>query len=455
MGKKCKILFYNTDAMGVNYYRTLMPALELDKLYGDDFQVEINPNINFDDPDILNYLTSFDIIHYHKEFCDNRKYNSFRKALRDSGTKMVMDIDDYWELSKSHPLYLNHAQNKIHLYIKKALRENADYITTTTDLFASEIRKVTGKDNVITLFNAIDPDNMVQFQDNWQPDPDGRVRITYMGGSSHLPDLIELERVVNVLHNDLSTRDKFKIILAGWDDRGKTTDTKHNPELLEELKAKGLYTNKILKLINHSKGNIEHIKEIPSKIREKYFDNVFTKTERELTAPESVYNKYEQILTDNHKIISDKEYITFLHLYDKNGKYSKEGNFGRRWTQNVNIYANVLNESDIVIAPLEDNIFNRMKSNLKQVECWSRRLPIVCSDIPPYNVDGKHMENCILIPSKSNSKKYWIKYLKILILNPELRKQLGEQLYLDFKDKYNLTTVTKTRADFYKKIMDA
>ena len=70
--------------------------------------------------------------------------------------------------------------------------------------------------------------------------------------------------------------------------------------------------------------------------------------------------------------------------------------------------------------------------------------------MPPYNIDGRHMENCVLIPTEKNARKYWQKYLKKLILDADLRKQLGEQLYEDFKDEYNLATVTKKRADFYK-----
>jgi hypothetical protein len=31
-----------------------------------------------------------------------------------------------------------------------------------------------------------------------------------------------------------------------------------------------------------------------------------------------------------------------------------------------------------------------------------------------------------------------------------LRKQLGEQLYEDFKDEYHLANVTKKRAEFYR-----
>jgi hypothetical protein len=60
------------------------------------------------------------------------------------------------------------------------------------------------------------------------------------------------------------------------------------------------------------------------------------------------------------------------------------------------------------------------------------------------------MENCVLIPSEKNSFKYWHKNLKKLILDANLRKKLGEQLYEDFKEEYNLANVTKKRAEFYK-----
>ena len=188
------------------------------------------------------------------------------------------------------------------------------------------------------------------------------------------------------------------------------------------------------------------------KLKNEFRGRVFITEEHELDSKESTYYQYEKILTNNHKIIKNPDYIQWLGNFDRNRKYENEGNFGRRWTEKPNAYAKVLDESDIVIAPLADNMFNRMKSNLKQVECWTRKLPIICSDMPPYNVDGKHMENCVLIPVRKNSHKDWVKYLKKLILDADLRKQLGEQLHEDFKEKYNLSNVTKKRASFYKEI---
>ena len=143
-----------------------------------------------------------------------------------------------------------------------------------------------------------------------------------------------------------------------------------------------------------------------------------------------------------------------MNKYDKNVVFPNEGNYGRRWTQKVNVYAKVLNETDIVLAPLDNNMFNTMKSNLKQVECWSRKLPIICSDIAPYNVEGRHLENCVLVPEKSNSSKFWAKYLKRLILDSDLRAKLGNQLYEDFKTKYNTPDATNIRSEYYKSIVN-
>jgi len=197
---------------------------------------------------------------------------------------------------------------------------------------------------------------------------------------------------------------------------------------------------------------------ISSYLKDKYRDKVFFVNQRPIKSEESVYLNYEKILTDDYSIIKDKKYLKWLGNYER-AKYENEGVFSRRWTQKANIYAEVLNETDISIAPLADNKFNRMKSNLKQVECWTRRIPIVCTDIPPYNVDGINDKNCLLIPYTKNFMinkgidADWAKALKKLILNLEYRQQIGNQLYEDFKEKYNLKNVTNKRSQIYQSIL--
>jgi len=453
MSEKIKILFYNIDGAGVNYFRTLTPATELERNHSDDFYVEINSEINFSDPNFIDYLKSFHIIHYHRQLIpDIKTMLMVANELKKSGTILVMDIDDYWELPRKHPLYYYSIENKMHIPIIENLKI-ADYVTTTTYLFANEIKKITKKDNVEVFYNSIDPTWMKQFQNNWKPDPNGYVRITYAAGSSHMGDVEQLDGVFNVLSNDWQLKDKFKVVLAGWDTEGSTTDIIFNQEFGTELQQRGLWTPQMVKAINKSKGDVDLIPGLPYDLKNKYRNNVFSAQQRDIKSTESVYFYYEKILTDNHRMIKNEDYKQWLMNFERNVKYPNEGNFARRWTEKANSYAYVLDETDIVIAPLADNKFNRMKSNLKQVECWSRKLPIVCSDMPPYNVDGRHMENSILIPTEKNAKKYWIKYLKKLILDESLRKKIGEQLYEDFKEKYNLANVTKKRSDFYKKIV--
>jgi len=450
MNGKIRILFYNLDGAGVNYFRTSTPAQELQRNHSDEFYVEINPELDFNDPKIVDYLKTFHIIHYHRQFLgDTKQMLALSTELKKSGTILMVDIDDYWNLHKKHPFYSLSQEKKMHVPIIENL-QIADYATTTTDLFAEEIRKVTGKDNVGVFYNSIDPLWMKQFQNNWKPDPDGRVRITYAAGSSHMGDMEQLDGVFNVLYGDWQLRDKFKIIIAGWDTEGNTTDITFNQDFGTELQKLGLWTIQNVKIINKTRGNVDMIPNLSQEIRDKYRGKVFDSQQRDIKSEESVYLIYENILTDNHQNIEDKEYLQWLMNYERNVSYEHEGNFARRWTQKANTYAKVLDETDIVIAPLADNEFNRMKSNLKQVECWTRKLPIVCSDIPPYNVHGRHMENCVLIPAEKNARKYWQKYLKRLILDADLRKQLGEQLYEDFKVEYNLATVTEKRAEFYR-----
>lgn len=453
MDGKLKVLFYNLDGAGVNYFRTQSPAMALERNHSDDFYVEVNPQLDFKDPETIEYLKSFHIIHYHRQLHPNtREMVKVAKILKDNGTTLVMDIDDYWYLHPKHPLYSLSLEKQMHVPIIENLKI-ADYVTTTTDLFANKIKEVTGKDNVVVLHNSVDPKIMKQFRNKWKPDLNDKVRITYMAGSSHLGDVEQLNTVVNVLYSDPQLKDKFKIVLAGWDAQGTTTEVKFNQDFGKELQVMGLWNQDVVRLINKTKGNVDLIPQLPQEIKDKYRGKVFESNQRDIKSEESVYLVYEKILTDNHRIIKNDDYLNWLMNFERDVKYPDELNFARRWTQKANMYATTLDETDIVIAPLADNEFNRMKSNLKQVECWTRKLPIVCSDIPPYNIDGKHMENCMLVPNKKNSHKYWKKYLKKLILDPDLRKKLGEQLYEDFKEKYHLENVTKKRADFYKEVV--
>ena len=224
MEDKIRILFYNRDAAGVNYFRTQTPAVELERNHSDKFFVEINSDIDFNNTETIDetikYLKSFHIIHYHRTIIQNpTEMLNLIKELKAAGVILIMDIDDYWVLDRTHPFYSTSIEHRLDLDIKDNLKM-ADYVTTTTELFASEIRKVTGKDNVTVLHNAVNPSWMKQFKDNKEEDPDGLVRISYMSGSSHRKDMEQLIGVANRLNSDPQTKGKFKIIVAKCETEG-------------------------------------------------------------------------------------------------------------------------------------------------------------------------------------------------------------------------------------------
>jgi len=262
MDGKIRILFYNLDGAGVNYFRTQTPAQELERNHSDEFYVEINPTLDFNDPAYVDYLKTFHIVHYHRQFIsDTAIMIKLAAELKKSGTILIVDIDDYWKLHRLHPFYNMSLEKKLHLPIIENLKI-ADYVTTTTDLFATEIKKVRGDDKVEVFYNSVDPKWMKQFQNNWKPDPDGLVRITYMAGSSHMVDVQQLEGVINVLQSSSETKDKFKIQIAGWDTEGSTTDITFNQDFRTELEKRGLWTHEVVKAINKSRGDVDQIPRI-------------------------------------------------------------------------------------------------------------------------------------------------------------------------------------------------
>lgn len=83
---------------------------------------------------------------------------------------------------------------------------------------------------------------------------------------------------------------------------------------------------------------------------------------------------------------------------------------------------------DIALAPLQDNRFNRSKSNIKCLEAAAIKIPCLCSDVQPYN------EFCSLGGSDlrwllCRSRRDWIEKLNILIKDKDMRDELGQKMY--------------------------
>jgi len=76
---------------------------------------------------------------------------------------------------------------------------------------------------------------------------------------------------------------------------------------------------------------------------------------------------------------------------------------------------------DIAIAPLEDNLFNRCKSNLRLLEYGAMGWAVVCSDVATYRSDAPPVLHCASLDD-------WRAALRSLIDQPDERARLGAAL---------------------------
>ena len=93
-----------------------------------------------------------------------------------------------------------------------------------------------------------------------------------------------------------------------------------------------------------------------------------------------------------------------------------------------------MSESDIALAPLEmGNIFCRAKSEIKFVEAGALGLPVVASDIAPFRDSITHGEDGFLAADEGD----WSRYLSLLVEQPQLRAQIGEEARRTVLRHYN------------------
>lgn len=400
---KINVLVLPSDTSGVGRYRSVDPHIKLQNLYPEDFHVDIDYQPKIND---INYWKKYQIVHFHRSFGQIEQCPQLIKTLRSMGIVVIGDIDDYWLPTKEHPIHQLIIENQMHKKIVDNLKV-CDYVTTTTELFANEIRKI--NKNVIVLPNAIDPKEPQFNEPTLSSD---KVRVGWLGGSSHLHDLKLLEGMVSKLG---PIQDKLQYYVCGFDIRGTVTE------------------------INKETGE---------------------RKQRSIKPEETVWVKYEQIFTDNYKIISP-EYKLFLDNFkEEDYPAIKNENYVRVWTRPVDSYARNYSNFDISLAPIKNHMFNRMKSQLKVIEAGFYKKAIIASNIGPYTIDLKHAMkngeftdgNALLVDEVKNHSD-WAKYIKKLVENPNMITDLGERLYETVSQRYDLNIVTKTRAEFYKSLI--
>ena len=405
MNEKINVLVLPSDRTGVGKFRSVDPHIFLQNLYPDDFHIDIDYEPKIND---INYWKKYQIVHAHRSIGSNYDASpAIIKGLKQLGIQVVVDIDDYWLPTKEHPIHQLIVKEQIDKKIIANLKE-ASYVTTTTNLFADEIKKI--NKNVVVFPNAINP-NEGQF--NQKTESSDKIRVGWLGGSSHLHDLKLLEGFISKNGSELNN--KLQYVICGFDTRGVVTEI--NPQTGEQRR-------------------------------------------RDILPHETVWARYEEIFTDNYRIVDDN-YKNFLLQYkEEEYKSTEELPYVRVWTKPVTSYAMNYSKFDISLAPIKNHMFNRMKSQLKVIEAGFYKKALIASDIGPYTIDLKHclkngefVHGNAMLVSENRNHSDWAKFIKKLVNNPNLITDMGERLYETVKDKYDLSIVSKNRAEFYKTII--
>ena len=403
MDKKIKMLVIPSDKTGCGLFRSVGPHKYIAEHYGDEFDVDIvysMPNGNLEE-----FLKQYDLIHIHKQLDKDCRIMQMIKFL---GIPVIIDVDDNFKLGNDHPMSLTAKKEKWHEPIINHLKM-ADYVTTTTPIFAKELKKY--NKNVAVFPNAIDPKEE-QYALPKTP-PTDRLRVGIICGSSHLKDLELLDGIAKQVNLD-----KVQFVLCGFDTRGNRT------------------------IYNQQTGE---------------------KTTRPILPEESVWCDYEKIFTDNYKTVSP-EHKEFLMKYMANvdDPFTDEP-YRRMWTRDISKYATHYANVDVLIAPLKENDFNVVKSQLKETECGFTHTAFIGQNYGAYTIDlvpmiekgGKVNENgTALLVDTSKNHKQWAKYINKLADDREMLKKLQDNLAKFVNENYTLEKVCKERMELYKKIVN-
>ncbi len=366
---KIKVLVLPSDKTGVGKFRSIDPHVMLQNNYPNEFHVDIDYEPKVND---YNYWKQYDIVHFHRTIGhDYDNSVDLIKRLNSIGIVTIMDLDDYWLPTKDHPVHQMVIQVKLHEKIMNNLKV-AGHVTTTTSIFANEISKF--NKNVYVLPNAINPK---EGQFNVKTEPSDKLRFGWLGGSSHLHDLKLLDGTINKLS---SYKDKFSMYLCGFDTRGTVTE------------------------INKETGE---------------------QKQRDIKPEETVWARYEEIFTDNYRVVDPKHKEFLMTFKDEEYVSDVLPFYNRIWTKPVTSYAANYKWFDVSLAPIKNHIFNRVKSQLKVIEAGFHKKAIIASNIGPYTIDLKHGlkngeftdGNALLVDEHKNHSD-WSKYMKKLIDNP-------------------------------------
>lgn len=117
------------------------------------------------------------------------------------------------------------------------------------------------------------------------------------------------------------------------------------------------------------------------------------------------------------------------------------------WVKNY--FPKFMDDTDILVVPLQDDIYNRSKSAIKWIEASSAKKPGVWSDIRQYREVIRNGENGFLAKKDTD----WYKAIKRMIDDTDLRRRLGVMAFNDVKNDWTIQGHVGKYATFFKDIL--
>lgn len=338
------------------------------------------------DEDILSY----DIIQLH-----GRVDLPTLQVLERLKKKFVYDVDDYWHCTPDRLFY-----NEWKHYDQKGIVEQcikaASAVTCTSDILAHYIKKHTGVIATVLPNGIADKDP--QFISTKTEST--RLRFGFVGGSSHVLDIPIISKAFMRVYNQYPEyRQYWQIVFGGFDIANA-------------------------KQLNAATGVISNIKQ-----------------------KDSPSVQIEKMLTDNYAIC-DPIHAAQLKQYttdptDAHDQYRRIG------TMDVQNYGKILRYINIGLAPLQDNTFNRCKSNLKIIEYGWMGCEVIASYLGTF-FDGK-LEGSISFCSTTDE---WVRAIVFQIENfIEKHEPIKSSLQELVHEHYNAKNFAQKRYELYKSIL--
>lgn len=232
------LIISNPEITGLQYHRQIVPHHYISDMV--EFRCDVATDIQ-KCSDV--FLKEFQAVVFLRSINQEGQSQFIVARLKRLGLKIIFDIDDYWHLEPTHHLHGYYRAKHVAAQTEFDIK-NSDLVTTTTEHFALELRKL--NQNVVVLPNCLDPQNPA-----WQPKPisSSLTRFGWIGGVYHEKDIELLSESIKKIYE---RQKDFQFVLGGYNDNKSYERAEkvlsNNYDVPEEYKG---YLNSKSKIAEH------------------------------------------------------------------------------------------------------------------------------------------------------------------------------------------------------------